>query len=333
MKSYKAAFYEHSGHAEDVLQIGFFDKPKVEKGEVCVRIEYSGINPSDTKMRAGLRGDLLFPKMIPHSDGSGVIEEIGHDVSLKLGERVWMYNAGFQRAFGTAGEFCTLPETLCVPLQDHMSFQEGACLGIPALTAAACLLSLDVKEKDTIIITGGAGSVGLASIQLAKFLNLKTIVIVSSPEKAIVSQNAGADIILNYKKEPILDRILDLTQNKGASGMIDVDFGGNIDWSIQALRDHAVISTYASASNPTPSFPFYMSMFKTITLKPIFVYTLTHDMRHKSIHLLNKAMGTKAFKPIIHSIYPLEQIAQAHKFVETGHKIGQILLKISGKNF
>ncbi len=326
MISYKAAFYERSGHGESVLQMGAFEKVEPAKGEVCVCMEYSGVNPSDTKIRAGLRGDLPFPKIIPHSDGSGIIQSIGHGVSLSVGQRVWIYNAGFQRPFGTAGEFCTLPETLCVPLQDHMSFEEGACLGIPAITAAACLLSLDVKKKDTIIITGGAGSVGLASIQLAKFLGLKTIVIVSSPEKATAAQNAGADLTLNYKKEPILDRILEATQNQGANGMIDVDFGGNIDWSVQALCDHAVIATYAS--NHNSPFPFYMFMFKTITLKPIFVYTLTTDMRTKAINLLNKAIAAKAFKPIIASVYPLEDIAQTHKIVEKGNKIGQILLKI-----
>ena len=326
MIQYKAAFYEHSGHAETVLQTGFFDKPLLKKGEVCVRMEYSGVNPSDTKTRAGIRGDSPFPKIIPHSDGSGTIDSIGQGVSLKLGQRVWVYNAAFQRAFGTAGEFCTLPESLCIPLQDHMSFEEGACLGIPAITAAACLISLGLKKGDTIIITGGAGSVGLAGIQLAKFLGLKTIVIISSVEKEIAAKKAGADITLNYKKEPILDIILEITKNQGAKGMIDVDFGGNIDWSVQALCDHATIATYASNNNSP--FPFYMFMFKTITLKPIFVYTLTTDLRNKSIILINKAIQAKSFTPIIHSIYPLEDIALAHKLVEKGNKIGQILLKI-----
>lgn len=328
MKS-QAVFYEKTGPAQDVFKIGFFDIPNPEDHEVQVEIMTSGINPSDVKIRAGSRGNLAFSKIIPHSDGAGIVRCVGKAVKRwKKGDRVWIYNGGWQRDHGTACTLCNFPENILVPLPENTSFEVGACLGIPALTAASCLLSLNCPINGIVMVTGGAGSVGIFAIQLAKFLKYRVITTVSSKEKETIAISAGADYVINYTSEDVLEKIKRYTQNELLDGIIDVDFGSNLSWSIDALKDNKTIATYASVKNPEPKLPFYQMMFKQITIRPIFVYNLEDSLRHNSIQCIQNALSSGVLIPVIHKIYDLEQVAFAHQELESGQKIGQVLLKM-----
>ena len=325
----QGAFYTKTGKAFDVLKIGLFDVDEPKENEVQLQVITSSVNPSDVKIRSGLRGDLTYPYIIPHSDGAGIIQKLGNKVTnFKIGDRVWIYNAAWNRNIGTACEMINIDSSLIVPLYDNISFEIGACLAIPGLTAAAALLSLNCKFGDTVLITGGAGSVGMIAIQLAKLLGFKVITTVSSPNKSDIALQAGADHVINYTECDVASEVMCLTGGQGIDGLVDVDFGANISWSIEALKAHTTIATYASATIPNPELPFYKLMFKQITIKPIFVYILPNEIRTQSIELIQKACHKNLLSPLIHGIYPLNDIILAHEAVEKNQKIGQVLLKL-----
>ena len=132
----KAVWQTEYGAARDVLNYGDIETPEAGPGDVLVRVHASGINPLDVKKRAGLRGPMDGPVVVPHFDGAGIIEAVGEGVdAARIGERVWLFEGHLRRPLGTAAEYIVLPASRANPLGDTASFAEGACLGIPALTA------------------------------------------------------------------------------------------------------------------------------------------------------------------------------------------------------
>lgn len=328
MTTFKAAYYRSAGKAEEVLKLGVFELTPPKDNEVQIEIVASAVNPSDVKIRQGNRGSLTVPSLIPHSDGAGIITACGLGVTqFQPGDRVWMYNAARERNHGTASTLINLPVELVVPLADNTTFETGACLGIPALTAAACLLSLNCDCDDTIIITGGAGAVGMCAIQLARFLGLKTIATVRSEEKVQIAKQMGADYVINTATEEVLDKIKQYARDTLLNGLVDVDFGSNLDWSIAALKDNSAIATYASMGQTMPTLPFYPMMFKQLSLHFIFAYILSKPMRARAIELVQNALQENRLNPLIAKVYSLDDIIQAHLAVEAGNKIGQILIR------
>jgi len=199
----QAAWYEQTGPASEVLIVGEKADPVPQAGEVVVRVHASGVNPSDVKARAGARGPIPFPYVIPHSDGAGTITAVGEGVDLsRIGERVWTWNAAWQRADGTCAEYVALPARQAVPLPEATSFAAGACLGIPALTAAYGVFADGEVTGKTVLVTGGAGAVGQYAIQLAKWGGARVLTTVSSPAKTGVADLAGADLVINYREQP-----------------------------------------------------------------------------------------------------------------------------------
>jgi len=163
----RAGYYERNGAARDVLQVGEVETPRPGPGEVRIRLATSGVNPSDVKSRAGLTRKIAFPRVIPHSDGAGVIDMVGDGVpAARAGERVWTWNAQWKRAFGTCAEYVVLPAAMAVRLPDHVTFEEGACLGIPAMTAFHAIAVAGAWAGSTLLVSGGAGAVGNYAIQI-----------------------------------------------------------------------------------------------------------------------------------------------------------------------
>ncbi|MEO1704977.1 MAG: NADPH:quinone reductase [Pseudomonadota bacterium] len=317
----RAAYYERFGAASDVLAIGEMDAPTPGPGEVLVRLHASGINPSDVKLRAGARpgATMAYPRVIPHSDGAGVV--VAGDMAE--GTRVWVWNAGWQRAFGTAAEFVCLPVSQVAALPETTSFAEGATLGIPAMTAWYALDG--VAPGETVLVTGGAGSVGRYACQMARLMGARVITTVSSEAKA---QHSGAEEWINYREADVPTALMDLTDGHGVDRIVDVDFAANQDIAVQCLKPGGTISTYASASQMVPELQFYPLMFKNITLRMLIVYQLTGDARLRGTGQLNAWLAAGALK---HAVVPgggLDDIAKAHDHVAAGEKLGTVVLEI-----
>jgi NADPH2:quinone reductase len=321
----KAAWYEKNGSAADVMKVG--DLPDVEPapGEVRVRLHASAVNPSDVKARGGSR-PIRWPKLIPNSDGAGVIDKVGAGVSRRVGERVWVFNGQWDRAYGTSAQYIALPAALAVPLVDQVSFEQGACLGIPAMTAHRALFADGPIQGKTVLVTGGAGVVGHYAIQLAKWAGARVVTTVSSDAKAAHVRAAGADVVINYRTEDVTARIK--AECGGVDRIVEVDFGKNLPVSAQVLNDEGVIACYASMSIPRPAYPYPELLWRNPVVRQVFVYTMS-DAAKAQAHA-DIARWLLDTKPIfaIAARFPLDQVVAAHLAVEKGEKIGHVILDL-----
>ncbi len=323
----KAAWYTQQGAADKVLTVSELDYPDLKPDEVLIRIHTSGINPSDVKRRYDTNRPLQFPTIIPHSDGAGVIEAVGENVSVdRIKQRVWLYNAQWQRAFGTAATHITVPAYLAIPLPDAASFTAGACLGIPAMTAHRAVFADGPVNNQTILVTGGAGNVARYAIQFAKWGGAKVITTVSSSEKANYAKEAGADHIINYRNENVSKKILELTAGEGVDRIVEVDFGGNLAISNTILKLNGIIASYASMGNINPALPFYPLMFKGITIRLVNVYELPLAARQHAIKDITTLLSNNSLQHVIAETLPLDNIVLAHKMVEANKQVGNIIL-------
>jgi NADPH2:quinone reductase len=326
----KAVWYEGFGPAETVLRYGELLDPVVGPGEVLVRIRASGVNPSDVKLRAGARAGavMAWPRIVPHSDGAGVIEAVGTGVDrARIGERVWIWNAGWQREYGTAAELVALPAEQAVRLPETVQFAEGACLGIPALTAWRAVRSDGPVSGKTVLVTGGAGAVGRYACQMAALDGARVITSVSSPVKA--AHSTAAEWV-NYRKDDVTEAVMDLTGGKGVDRIIEVDFAAGQATALAVLKPGGVIATYASASAMQPALEFYPLMFKNITLRMILVYLLDPSVRREAEAQLTEWLESGALS---HAVVPggaLGDCVAAHKTVEAGDKLGTVVMEWDG---
>ena len=324
----KAIWYEKQGDALSVLTYGEIEKPKPAPNEVLVKVHFSGLNPSDTKRRIGFRGQKhAFRRIIPHSDGSGVIEAVGNNVDTKrLGEKVWLYSAQWLRPFGTAANFVSVPSNLAIKLADTTSLEIGATIGIPALTAYAGLFKYgEIKDK-IVLITGGAGSVGNCAIQMAKYAGAKVISTVSGDEKKIAALNAGADYVFRYDSEKLVEDILNVTEGRKLDLIFDVAFGVNLEIHLDLIKDHGIISTYASDNKAVAEVPFQKFLLMNLTVYSVFMYLLTDEMMQNALKFIREWQEELGIKPFLAKIYNLKETADAHLALESGKTIGNIII-------
>ena len=336
----KVVSYTEHGKASEVLEVYEVDDPCPEEGDVLIKMESSGVNPSDVKARSGALWPMTCHRTIPHNDGAGVIVSVGKSVdSSRVGERVWTYNVNRtpngleQGANGTCCEYVAIKSRFAVPLPASVSFIEGACLGVPAMTAYVALFSDGPIENKSVLVTGGAGSVGMMAIQLAKWAGVKNIIAtVSSDLKAKAAKAAGANETINYKQITSLDlfanSLLDINDGKPFHRIVDVDFGFHIGMISKTLRPGGVISAYASMSTPRPSFDFYPIMMNGATLRLIEIYAQNPNQFGRICKGLNAALADNVIKPMVNKVYNLQQTVEAHEAVEAGRHIGNIVIKL-----
>ncbi len=327
----RAAWYERKGAAREVLQVGTLPIPEPGSGEVRVRIAVSGINPSDTKGRGVRRGqtEMLYPRIIPHQDGSGIIDAVGADVlESRLGERVWIYEAQRGRAFGTGAEYVVVPSSNAIRLPNGVSFVDGACLGVPAMTAHRCLFADGPITGKTILITGAAGGVGQYAVQLAKWGGATVIATVSSAEKAAQARAIGADYVINYREEDVVAKVQEITGSAGVDRIVEVAFGANLPISLQVLKTNGVIATYSSDADPTPTIPFGQFLGKDITVRFVLVYVMGEAAHQQAIKDITTALEAGLLHPVAVQRFSLDAIVAAHEAVETGHTAGKVLIDL-----
>lgn len=326
----RAVFYEHNGAARDVLQQAEWPDPHPGPGEVRVRVQWTGVNPSDVKSRAGLRNrGMDFPRVIPHSDGMGVIDEVGEGVAAqRVGQRVWVWSAAWGRPFGTAAEFVCVPQRMAVELPDGVSGEIGACLGIPAMTAMhAVLLDGGVAGK-RVLIAGGAGAVGHYAIQFAHRMGAaQVLTTVSSAQKAELALAAGADHAIDYTQEDVAQVVNRLTAGKGLDRIIEVDLASNATQDIEMLSRGGEIVAYGSKPAPIQlAFPSLLA--KNLQLKFFMIYHIGEAERARAQAALTRMLVKGGLNHNIVERWPLERIVEAHEAVEAGRLVGNLVLSV-----
>jgi NADPH2:quinone reductase len=323
----RAAYYERNGTAREVLQIGDVGAPRPGTGEVRVKLVASGVNPSDVKSRQGTTRKIAYPRVIPHSDGAGVIDDVGDGVSRsRLGERVWVWNGQWKRPFGTAAEYIVLPAAQAVVLPEQCSFQAGACLGIPAMTAAQAVVLGGIGKGTTVFVSGGAGSVSQYVIQFAKAKGATCLTTISSSEKAKAAREAGADHVIDYKRESVGDRVMEITDKRGVDVMIEMDLTANAKLIPGIIRPKGSVIVYGTG--PEATLPAAFCLINSIRLEFFLVYELDATERDRVIAIIDGALKQGALlNRVAQKTFNLDEIALAHEAVERG-SLGNVLMTL-----
>ncbi len=321
----QAVYYERNGTAREVLRLGELETPHAGAGEVRVKLMASGVNPSDVKSRLGTTRKIAYPRVIPHSDGAGVIDEVGTGVSKsRIGERVWIWNGQWKRPFGTAAEFIVLPGGQAVPMSEKVSFEAGACLGIPAMTAAHAVTLAGVTKGMTLFVSGGAGAVSQYVVQFAKAKGAQVITTVSSAAKAKAAQEAGADATVDYKRENAAERVMDITGKRGVDAVIEMDLTANAKLIPGILRPKGTVIIYGTG--PEAVLPAAFCLVNSIRLQFFLVYELDAAEREHAISTINDALEAgRLVNRVAHPTYALADTVAAHEAVERG-TLGNVIV-------
>ena len=322
----KAVWFEQNGPAE-VLQVGEMPQPEAGPGQVRIRLVSSGVNPSDWKRRLGTTAPMAFPRVIPHQDGSGVIDQVGEGVpASRVGERVWLFESQFGRPFGTAAEYTVQPAGQAVRMPDSITFEQGACLGVPAMTAHRCLFADGPVDGMVVLVPGGTGAVGNYAVQEAKLAEATVISTVSSDLKAEIAAAAGADHTINYRTEDVASRIMDLTGGEGIDRIVEVDFAGNFPVTSQVLKTNGVVAIYSWGTIQQPPVPLQFRRSNTV-VRNVLVYEMPEPAKEAAIADITAWLQAGSLTHLIGPHFPLEQTVAAHLAVEGG-AIGNVIVDV-----
>ncbi len=324
----RAALYRRKGPARQVLVVEDLPTPEPGAGELRVRLACSGVNPSDVKSRAGLSNPAMdFDAIVPHSDGAGVVDAAGAGVAPDwIGRRVWVYNAQWGRALGTAAEAVVLPAAQVVPLPDDVAFEVGASVGIPLMTAWHAVASCGSLLGRTVLVPGAAGAVGQYATQLAVRAGARVIAAVSTEAKAARALVLGADAAVRYRDEDVVQRVRALTGGRGVDAIVEVDAAANASRWAGLLAFGGKVVVYGSGQ-PTIPVPFRPLIVDFATLYFFIVYRLAGDERQRTLEGIDALLRLGALQHPPVQVHTLADVAAAHEAVERGAD-AKVLLRL-----
>jgi NADPH2:quinone reductase len=327
----RAVWYDRQGPANEVIVTGELPTPEPALGQVRVRLEASGVNPSDTYRRRGAV-PAEYPRVVPNSDGAGTVDKIGDGVPASwLGKRVWLYNGQRNgRWMGTAAEYIALDADLVSELPDHVTCAQGATLGIPGMTAHGCVFAAGPVQGKTLLVTGGAGAVGHYAVQLAAWAGAEVIATVSSAAKAERALAGGAAHAINYRTEDVAARVAEITRGSGVDHVVDVDLGGNLAATLASIRESGSIAYYASNGALEPKVNLRAIMAKNLTLRGFVLPTSPHASRKRAQTDIAAFIRTGNRMLSVAGEFPLYETAAAHIRVEHGGKVGTVVVACAG---
>jgi NADPH:quinone reductase len=320
-----AALYDSHGPAAEVLRVVEVERPDPGPGQVRVRMQLSGINPTDWKARAGMTPRPMDAFQVPHHDGAGVIDAVGAGVDQsRVGERVWTWLAASGNQWGTAAQWCVLPSRQAVLLPDGASAELGACLGVPAMTAHRCLFADGPFDGKNVLVAGGAGAVGHFAIELAKFGNARVVATVSGPQKAELARQAGADLVVNYRDADAADQLKAFAPQMDR--IVELALGANLELDLAVSGPQTHIVDYA-AEPEDPVLPVRKCMNANVTLRFILLYSFPAEALDQATADIDAALAAGALTALPVTTFPLDEVANAHAAVEAG-AVGKVVLEI-----
>ena len=326
----KAISFAEFGPANQVLKVSEWPNPEPGPGEVLVKLHTTGVNPSDVKKRAGGFPNLLDDgPVIPHSDGAGVIEGVGSGVATsRVGERVFVYQAQYARLHGTAAEYVAIDALRAPTLPDNATFDVGACVGIPLLTAHRCVFADGDVADQWVLVTGGAGRVGHYAIQLAQRAGARVIATASNEADALACREAGAEHVVNHREAGWGRQVLEHSGGFQMDRAIDVEFGANLPELLDCLRTGATIATYSSTVVPEPSLPFRTMMFMDLTVRMVIVYAMPETAKARAVADIQAMLAEGGLRHRIAQTLPFAEMARAHEIIEDGSVRGCVVVTL-----
>jgi NADPH2:quinone reductase len=321
----KAASYDRTGAAAEVLKVAHIDTPEPGPGEVRVRIQLSGINPTDWKSRSGATARPVDGFQVPHHDGAGIIDAVGDGVDPgRVGQRVWTWMAAATGRYGTAAQWSVVPARQAVPLPDSASAELGACLGVPAVTAHRCLFADGPVAGKNVLVAGGAGAVGHFAIELAKFYGARVVTTVSGPEKAELARRAGADLVVNYRDPDAADQVRAFAPQMDR--IVELALGANLELDLAVSGPQTHIVDYA-AEPADPVLPVRRCMTANVTLRFVLLYTLPAEATDHAAADITSALAAGALTELPVTRFSLDDIVAAQEAVQAG-AVGKVLIEV-----
>jgi len=318
----RAALYDRYGAASDVLRVADVDRPEPGTGEVRVKIEFSGVNPTDWKSRSGSTPRPIDGFQIPHHDGVGVIDAVGERVDPgRIGQRVWVFMAAAGRRWGTAAQWSVVPDRAAVPLPPGVSGELGASLGVPALTAHRCLLADGPVTGKTVLVAGGAGAVGHFVIELAKFFGARVVTTVSGPAKAELAGKAGADLVVNYTESDAAEKIRSFGT---VDRVVELALGANLALDLAVIAPGSQIVTYAAEATD-PALPVRACMNANVALRFVLLYGVPPEALDQAARDVTAALADGALTELGVHKFGLDDIVAAQEAVQAG-AVGKVLV-------
>ncbi|QPF90694.1 NADPH:quinone reductase [Bradyrhizobium commune] len=337
--------YARTGEIETLELFSAVEPQEPGEGEVRIRIHRSGVNPTDWKSR---RGALHIPipqggYQVPHHDGAGVVDKLGKGVkSLVKGQRVWVWQAAYRRLGGTSQDYVVISASRVEPLPDGVSFDTGACLGIPFMTAHRALtvseggpaqLSRGALVGYKVLVAGGAGAVGNAAIQLARWAGATVVATVSGPEKEKLARAAGADHVINYKTQDVAAEVRTIASD-GVDIIVEVSAVVNAGLDAKVIKPNGVIAIYANDGGNDLHIPVRETMTSNARYQFILIYTVTEAAKVQAAKAIGHALqdgavavGDERGVPVHH--YRLNQTRQAHAALEKGGIVGRVVIDLT----
>jgi NADPH2:quinone reductase len=321
----RAARYESHGSAADVLRVVDVERPEPGPGEVRVRMELSGVNPTDWKSRSGATPRPIHDFQVPHHDGAGVIDAVGDGVDPgRVGQRVWTWMAAASGRWGTAAQWAVLPSRQAVDLPDGASAELGACLGVPAMTAHRALFADGKVFGKNVLVAGGAGAVGHFAIELAKFFGGRVAATVSGPEKAELARAAGADLVVNYRDADAAEQLRAFAPQMDR--IVELALGANLDLDLALSGPQTYIVDYA-AEPADPVLPVRRCMTANVTLRFMLLYTVPAWAQNEAAADITAAIESGALTPLPVTRFALDDVVAAQEAVEAG-AVGKVVVEI-----
>ena len=338
----RIAWYERTGPAREVLVVrDDAPRPRAARGEVLVRVHTSGVNPADVRRRAGWSGSGFAAgpakRVVPHSDGAGLVEAVGEGVDPSwLGRRVWLWNAGGASFYGhpdegsdagTAAEYVALPMRYVAALPDGVSFEVGARLGAPAVTAHFLVRADGEVTGRTILVQGGTGAVGELAVQIARHDGATVIATVGSAEKAARARASGAHHVIDRSREDVTEAVRRIAP-RGVDRILESEFGLNAAADAAVIGPNGTIASYSSPTVREPVLPYYALQRKGVTVRFVQAYILTPQHRSAATEGVSRLAADGVIRPTIAARVPLEEIARAHELVERHEAAGNVIVAI-----
>jgi len=321
----KAALYRAYGPAAESLRVEDVDPPEPGPGEVRVRMQLSGVNPTDWKSRSGATPRPIDGFQVPHHDGAGVIDAVGVGVDAgRLGQRVWTWLAAAGNRWGTAAQWSVLPAGRAVPLPAGATPELGASLGVPALTAHRALFADGPVDGKNVLVAGGAGAVGHYAIELAKFFGARVATTVSGRAKAELARKAGADLVVNYRDADAADQLRAFAAQMDR--IVELALGANLDLDLAVSGPDTYIVDYAAEATD-PVLPVRRCMNANVTIRFMLLYSIPTEAIEHAVADISRAAAAGALTELPLTRFPLEQVAAAHNAVELG-AVGKVLVEI-----
>jgi NADPH2:quinone reductase len=323
MLAMRAAMYDGHGPAREVLRVEEIDRPEPGPGEVRIRIEASGVNPTDWKSRGGVTPRPFDGFQIPHQDGAGVIDAVGAGVDPdRRGQRAWTYLAATGRIWGTAAQWSVVRADRAIALPDGASAELGASLGVPAMTAYHCLFADGPLEGRNVLVSGGAGAVGHFAIELAKHAGARVVATVSGSAKAQLAARAGADLVVNYNDADATEQVRSFAPRMDR--IVEVALGANLELDLAVSGPQTVIVAYAAEAQD-PVLPVRACMSANILLRFMLLYGVPPVELSQAADGVSRALSAGALTELPVIRFPLDEIAAAHEAVEAG-AVGKVIV-------